>query len=221
MTLTAIIPTLNSAATLPATLAALALVDQVLIADGGSTDDTAAVAEIRNARLLQAPRGRGSQLRAAAAVAEGDWLLFLHSDTVLESGWEEEARVFMTAPGNAKRAAAFRFALDDPSAEARRLEWWVAWRVRTFGLAYGDQGLLIHRDFYRSLGGYRPMPLMEDVDLIRRIGHRRLTVLRAHALTSAERWRKDGWLRRSAGNLGCLSLYFLGVPPHLIRRFYG
>ena len=221
MTLTVIIPTLNSGASLPATLAALGRLDQVLIADGGSTDNTIDVGRARNARVVQALRGRGNQLCAAAAMAETEWLLFLHSDTLLENGWRDETEAFMAAPHNAERAAVFGFALDDTSTEARRLERWVAWRVRTLGLAYGDQGLLIRRAFYEALGGFRAMPLMEDVDLIRRIGRRRLVVLQTRALTSAARWRRDGWLRRSARNLGCLTLYFLGVPPHLIRRLYG
>lgn len=221
MTLSAIIPTLNSERSLPTTLAALNPVDEVLIADGGSIDNTAAIAASRSSRLVRVKRGRGTQLAAAAAIAAGDWLLFLHSDTVLESGWHDEVRAFIATSDNIERAAVFSFALDDPSSEARRLERWVAWRVRTFGLPYGDQGLLIHRDFYRSLGGYRPIPLMEDVDLVRRIGRQRLVVLQTHALTSAQRWHRDGWLWRSARNLGCLTLYFIGVPPHVIQKLYG
>ena len=88
------------------------------------------------------------------------------------------------------------------------------------GLPYGDQGLVIHRQFYSSLGGYRPWPLMEDVDLVRRVGRRRLTVFRSAARTSAERWRRDGWHERSLRNLSCLGLYFLGVPPELIWKLY-
>ena len=115
----------------------------------------------------------------------------------------------------------FRFALDDDSRAARRLETLVALRVRLFGLPYGDQGQLIRRDFYQSLGGFRPWPLMEDVDLMRRIGRRRLTVLPSTARTSAKRWRRDGWKRRSLRNLTCLTLYFLGASPQRIARWYG
>jgi hypothetical protein len=128
---------------------------------------------------------------------------------------------FAAEPQNAMRAATFRFALDDTSAAAQRLERRVAWRVRHLGLAYGDQGLVLHRDYYRSLGGFRPWPLMEDVDLVRRIGRRRLAEFQSVARTSAGRWREEGWRRRSFRNLGCLALYLLGVPPHLIVRFYG
>ncbi|MEE8246899.1 MAG: glycosyl transferase family 2, partial [Alphaproteobacteria bacterium] len=89
------------------------------------------------------------------------------------------------------------------------------------GLPYGDQGLLIHRDLYSRVGGFRPLPLMEDVDIVRRIGARRLVVLEAAALTSAARYRRAGYLRRSLRNLACLGLYFLGVPPRLLVRLYG
>jgi hypothetical protein len=90
-----------------------------------------------------------------------------------------------------------------------------------FGLPYGDQALLIHREFYRLLGGFRPWPLMEDVDLVRRIGRHRLTVFQSAARTSAERWRREGWKRRSLRNITCLTLYFVGVPPQFIARLYG
>ncbi len=221
MNLSVVIPTLNAASCLPATLAALADTDEIIIADSGSNDGTIALAAASGARAIAAPLGRGHQLIAGARAARNAWLLFLHADTVIEPGWRDEVERFMALPEHAKVAATFRFALDDDSPSARRLEAVVAWRVRWFGLAYGDQGLLIHRDFYAALGGFRPWPLMEDVDFVRRIGRRRLLVLRAAARTSAERWRQDGWRRRSARNVGCLALYFAGVPPHIIRRLYG
>jgi hypothetical protein len=88
------------------------------------------------------------------------------------------------------------------------------------GLPYGDQGLLIHRDLLASVGGLRPLPLMEDVDLVRRLGRHRLEALPVAAVTSAARWRRDGYLRRSARNLACLALWFAGVPPRIIARIY-
>ncbi|HEX2943246.1 MAG TPA: glycosyl transferase family 2, partial [Rhodopila sp.] len=104
--------------------------------------------------------------------------------------------------------------------QARRLERLVAWRCRVLGLPYGDQGLLIHRDLVAAVGGIAPIPLMEDVDLVRRLGRRRLVMLPACAVTSAERWEREGYWRRSARNVLCLSLWFAGVPPRLIRRIY-
>lgn len=219
--LSVVIPALNAADGLPATLAALDSVDEIIVVDGGSRDGTGALARTLGARVIEAAPGRGGQLAAGASAATADWLLFLHADTVLASGWRQAVERHLSRPDGAERAACFRFALDDDSPQARRLERWVAWRVATLALPYGDQGLLIHRTLYDRVGGYRPLPLMEDVDLVRRLGRRRLTVLDASAVTSARRWRQGGWLARSARNLLCLTLFYLGVPAERIARLYG
>jgi rSAM/selenodomain-associated transferase 2 len=216
--LSVVIPALNAAAGLPGTLAALGGVPgEILVVDGGSTDDTATLAAGLGARVIAAPRGRGSQLAAGAETAAGPWLLLLHADTRLAHGWAEAVRARLDQPA---RAFFFRFALDDSAPAARRLERAVAWRCRALALPYGDQGLLIHRDLLRAVGGIRPLPLMEDVDLVRRLGRARLAPIEAAAVTSAERWRREGYLRRSARNMTCLGLWFAGVPPRIIARFY-
>lgn len=228
--LSIVIPTLNAGVTLPRTLSALVpgaidgLVKEVIIADGGSGDATVEIADAAGATLISAERGRGCQLAAGAAEARGDWLLFLHADTVLEDGWENEVGTFITGAaleGDLERAACFRFALDDRGLGARVLEAFVATRCTLFALPYGDQGLLISRRFYDRLGGFGTMPLMEDVDMIRRIGRGRLWSLRHAAVTSAERYRREGFVRRSVRNFTCLAMYYLKVPPRVITRFYG
>ena len=218
--LTIVIPTLNAAAALPRTLASLAEWPdrQIVVADGGSSDGTVALAHVSGLEVVAAARGRGIQLVAGAAAARGAWLLFLHADTVLAPGWRAAAAAFM-ARGTG-RAGYFRFALDDGAPAARRLERLVAWRCRTFGLPYGDQGLLIARVDYEAAGGFRPLPLMEDVDLARRLGRRRLRAIDHAAITSAARYRRAGYRRRSARNLLCLGLYFLGLPPRALLRLY-
>jgi rSAM/selenodomain-associated transferase 2 len=225
-----VIPTFNAEQTLGPVLASLvpAVVDDVvreaIVVDGGSTDETCAIAEAAGTTLLRMPKGRGNQLEAGAEIAKGDWLLFLHADTVLEPGWEEEARNFMERVAAGKRsdaAAAFRFALDDEGFRPRLLEWLVAMRCLLLALPYGDQALLISRRLYNRLGGFKPLPLMEDVDLVRRLKRRELVMLRSRATTSGERYRRQGYFLRSLRNLFCLTLYYLRVPPRLLARFYG
>ena len=219
--LSVIIPALNAQNVLPTTLSAVReIAGDILVVDGGSVDETKLVSFTGGARTIDADKGRGKQLKAGGQAATGDWLLFLHADTRLSEGWEAEAFAFMADPANRDRAAVFTYRLDDPSPQARRVERLVAWRGRALGLPYGDQGLLIARAFYESLGGFRPMPLMEDVDMVRRIGRKRLVILGARAVTSAERYRRGGWWARPARNLLCLSLYFLGAPPRLLERLY-
>ena len=214
-----IIPTLNAAAVLPGTLAALGgHPGEIVVADAGSGDGTTDLARAHGARVITAPRGRGTQIVAGIAAARGGWLLVLHADTRLAAGWQTAAAGLMASGPD--RAGYFRFALDSAAPQARRLEAAVAWRCRVLGLPYGDQGLVMSRALLERVGGMREMPLMEDVDLIRRIGRRRLVALDVAAVTSAARWERDGWRRRSARNLFCLALYFAGVPPRFIMRLY-
>ena len=227
MTLDIVIPTLDAAATIARTLSAVSAARgiwpcRIVVCDGGSTDDTAAIAHARGAQVITAPPGRGGQLAAgAAAGGKSDLLLFLHADTVLSPDWVAAAGQFMDGAASGDRAGYFRLRFDSDSPRARTVERWAAWRCRNLGLPYGDQGLLIKRTFYDRVGGYRALPLMEDVDLVRRIGRQRLVALDAEAKTSAARYERDGWILRPLRNLFCLGLFALGMPPHLIARVYG
>jgi rSAM/selenodomain-associated transferase 2 len=219
-----VIPTLDAAEDLPQALAPLAgsrLIREIIVSDGGSRDETLAMARAAAARLVAGPPGRGIQLAAGAAMAAGEWLLFLHADCRLMPGWEVAVAGFIGAPAAADRAGYLAFALDDPDPAARRLERMVAWRCRALALPYGDQGLLIARSLYDAVGGFAAIPLMEDVDLVRRPGRRRLAPIAATVVASARRYRSAGYLRRPLRNLFCLSLYFAGVPPRRIARLYG
>ena len=220
--LSVIIPTLNEAVRLPAVLAALkSRVAEIVVSDGGSDDDTTSIAGAAGALVVDASRGRGSQLAAGAAAASGGWLLFLHADCRLGVGWETVVRAFIAEPDAAGRAGYFAFALDDPSRAARRLERLVRWRCSLLALPYGDQGLLISRRLYEAVGGFAAVPLMEDVDLVRRLGRRRLAPLPVPLYSSARRYLGEGYIRRPLRNLFCLSLYFAGVKPRRIARLYG
>jgi rSAM/selenodomain-associated transferase 2 len=217
--LSVVIPALDAAATLKPCLDSLGPVPDLIVVDGGSRDMTRDIARSAGARVIESPRGRGLQLAAGADAASQPWLLFLHADTGLSHGWRAASKAHAAARPAA--AGAFRFRLDDAAWQARLVERGVALRVKLFALPYGDQGLLIPRALYDQVGGYRPLPLMEDVDLVRRIGRRRLAVLPADAVTSAARWRRDGWARRSARNLACLALHRMGMSEEKVKRLYG
>jgi hypothetical protein len=103
----------------------------------------------------------------------------------------------------------------------RLLERLVALRCLLLALPYGDQGLLIPRQLYAELGGFRPMPLMEDVDLVRRLQRHRCVMLKSRALTSGARYRREGYLARGLRNFCCIALYYLRVPPRVLARLYG
>jgi rSAM/selenodomain-associated transferase 2 len=227
--ITVIVPTLNSEGGLAACLTSLitptveGVVREVIVADGGSSDRTGEIIDQAGATLVRSPPGRGRQLAAGAEQARMPWLLFLHPDTMLEPGWEREATIFMERVDSGARpaaAAAFRFSIDEPGAGARMAEFGVAARCALLRMPYGNQGLLIPRRLYRQLGGYKPLPLMEDVDLMRRIGRRRTVVLRARAISNVERVRRHGDLRNGLRHLSCLALHHLRVPSEMIARLY-
>lgn len=221
-----LIPALNAAERLPDTLAALTpgliagLIKEAIVVDGGSSDQTRAIAEAAGCVVLDSARGRGQQLRAGAGAARAPWLLFLHADTVLAPEWVGAAARFIADADNAERAGVFDLAFDDPSAAARFVVFWARLRARLLKLPYGDQGLLISRAFYDSIGGFADLPLMEDVDIVRRIGSRRLVFLGVTAVTSAEKYRRDGYQKRAWRNLGLLARYLLGADPRELAKRY-
>jgi len=187
-----VIPAHNSQSALPRCFDGLigatvrGLVKEVVVADGGSTDATLAIADAAGCHVVQAGRSRAAQLIAGAAAARADWLLFLLPETALEAGWEAEAESFMARVTLERpRAASFRYALDDFAGAARRREAMVALRTGVFALPYAEQGLMIPRRLYHKLGGYRDMA-MEDADLVRRIGRTRLVRFRARAVNKPE-----------------------------------
>lgn len=222
--LSVVMPTLNAANHLPRSLPPLAameavgLVTEVIISDGGSTDATLAIAEASGARIVISQAQRGRQLRAGAALAKGSWLLFLHADTALSPGWAGEVGAFMR--GDGEQIGAFAYGCDDQSPEAQAMVRWVARRCRWLRLPYGDQGLLIRRDLYHRVGGFAEVPFLEDVELVRRLGRKRLHMLQTVAITSVERHRKDGFRNRAMRNISLVALFYLGFSPNFLARHY-
>ncbi|SDW59069.1 transferase 2, rSAM/selenodomain-associated [Ruegeria halocynthiae] len=215
-----VIPTLNAGHILPATLHALmeglnqGLIRELIVSDGGSDDPTLEMANETGARIVTGLPSRGGQLRRGCDVASGVWLLILHADTVLQPGWSAVVSEHL----NSDRPAAFRLRFRASGFGARWVAGWANLRSRAFGLPYGDQGLLVRRTDYISAGGYPDQPLMEDVALIRALP--RPVLLRADAVTSAERYIHQGWFRRGARNLWTLTRYFLGADPRQLAQAY-
>ena len=215
-----IIPTLNEENTLQATIdSARAEAVEVIVSDGGSTDATLDIAEKQADLTLSPASGRGEQMNVGAAAARGDILLFLHADTLLPKGWEEEVYKLLSDDGVA--CGAFRFALPEKSAASGLISAMVNLRSKWLKLPYGDQALFMRRERFEEAGGFRTLPIMEDVDLVRRLGKKGHVLIADKAvLTSSRRWRSEGWLWTTVRNQALLWLYLLGVPPERLFRFY-
>lgn len=221
--LSVIIPTLNAEKQLPGCLAALmegleaGLVRELVISDGGSEDATLRIADEVGAILVQGEASRGGQLRRGALAAQGDWMLVLHADTVLDPGWSDCVQDHIAF--KPEKAAYFRLRFDARGIAPRLVAGWANIRARLFGLPYGDQGLLISRDLYGSIEGYPDQPLMEDVAIVRML-QGQLLEIPLSARTSAEKYVKEGWLRRGCRNLWTLLRYLAGADPHDLARSY-
>ncbi|RIJ30955.1 TIGR04283 family arsenosugar biosynthesis glycosyltransferase [Henriciella algicola] len=222
--LSVVIPTLNAADDLPQSLSSLmngaeaGLIREVVISDGGSNDATFEIAEASGATLIKGEPGRGKQLAAGADAARGEWLLFLHADTALTRDWVERARDHMSnSPG---KAAYFTLAFRSDNPMAKHVAARANRRAKLLGLPYGDQGLLLPRSLYEEVGGYQDLPLMEDVALVRAIGKRRLNMLSAESRTSAAKYERDGWRKRSWKNAWLITRYLLGASPEKLAAAY-
>lgn len=212
-----IIPTLNDERILVPTLAALVpavvdgLVQEAILADGGSTDDTRIIADAAGAHLIDAPRGRASQLQAGAAIAKGEWLLFLPAGTSLEPGWAEEARSFIerVESGRRRKAAAFfRFALDEEGFGPRFVERFARLRGLLLARPHAGQSLLIARRHYERLGA-------------RKLKRSEMVTLKSRGLASSERYRRDGYFAGGLRNAGVALLQIILAPARALARRYG
>ncbi|MEP5728132.1 MAG: TIGR04283 family arsenosugar biosynthesis glycosyltransferase [Sulfitobacter sp.] len=219
--ITVVIPTLNAEARLPQCLKALmegleaGLVRELIVSDGGSSDTTGAVAQAWGAEVLHGPPSRGGQLRRGCAQARGEWLLILHADTVLQPGWAKQVQSHVSQDD---RAAWFQLRFDHHSIPAKLVANWANLRSQ-LGLPYGDQGMLIPAGLYAKVGGYPDMPLMEDVALARAL-RGSMCGLPVQAVTSAEKYIRQGWFRRGLGNLWTLLRYFSGVDINRLAQSY-
>lgn len=216
--ITVVIPSLNEEPSIRTAVASVAAeATEVIVVDGGSTDATVAEARAAGGRVVLSPRGRAAQMEVGAAQATGEWLVFLHADTWLEAGW---ADALLRLEGDVV-GGAFRFTLDSPRLRYRVVEAAVQLRCALLRLPYGDQGLFARRTALGSGGVFGDVPILEDVDLVRRLRREgRFAFLPVRAVSSPRRWEEHGFWRTTLVNWYVMVLHALGTPRERLARIY-
>ncbi|HWX22334.1 MAG TPA: TIGR04283 family arsenosugar biosynthesis glycosyltransferase [Candidatus Binatia bacterium] len=216
-----IIPTLNEAAHLPATLAALqeGKPNEILVADGGSSDETVPLASKAGTKVVASERGRARQMNAAAAKATGNTLLFIHADTIVPPDFTGCIAEALARPSVV--AGAFRFQIKESFFGKQLVEGATNWRSRWRQMPYGDQGLFMARALFEEMGGFAPLPFLEDYELVRRLRRLgRVVTVEPSALTSGRRWQRLGALRTTLINRYVIAGYHLGWPLERLAEIY-
>ncbi len=220
-TFSIIIPTLNEEITLEFTLNSIPISPslEIIVVDGNSQDRTREIANTKTSQVYISPPGRARQMNLGAQKAQGKILLFLHADSLIPAGGLEAISKAMEDPHVI--GGAFRLRINAAGWGYRLIAWGANLRTRLLGLPYGDQGIFIRRKIFQEMGGFQEIPLMEDIDLIRRmkkIGS--LRILPQLILTSARRWEKEGLLYTTLRNWSLASLYLVGVSPYRLYNWY-
>jgi rSAM/selenodomain-associated transferase 2 len=220
-TVSIVIPTLNEAGSIAATLAAVARLRgqvEVIVADAGSPDATVAIARAHGALVITAPRGRGAQMRAGADLATGGAIWFLHADTHPPPDGAERILDALSDPSVAGGNFALRF--DGPGRAARFLTWFYP-QMRRIGLLYGDSAIFVRSSSYQQVGGFKPFPLFEDLDLVRRLrGVGKLAHIPVQVVASSRRFENGSFVRTFLRATVLQILFWFGVPPRILYRFY-
>lgn len=216
-----IIPTLNEADNIEAAIAGLQNIEgvEIIVTDGGSTDDTVYKAEEAGARVVRTQTGRAVQMNAGVAAARGELLLFLHGDTLLPPGFAGDVRQALSDPEVA--GGAFRLAINAPGPGFRLVEKVANLRSVILKMPYGDQALFLRAEMFRAVDGFPNLPIMEDFEFVRRLKSRgRIKILPGNATTSARRWQKKGIIRTTLINQVIIIGYLLGVEPSRLAKWY-
>ena len=216
-----IIPTRNEADSIGRLLPELLAIHgvELLVVDGGSTDNTVDVAKSLGAQVLSSSPGRAEQMNTGAEAAHGSILLFLHCDTKLAPGFVEQVGAALNQPEIS--AGAFQLSIDGKGFGLRVIEWLVNFRSKILQMPYGDQGIFVTTDIFFSVGTFPRQPIMEDFELMRRLrGRGKIKILPLHATTSARRWKKLGIMRTTVINQAIILGYLLGVHPEKLAGWY-
>lgn len=215
-----IIPTLNEEKVLNTTLKHLKEAGvEIVVSDGGSTDQTLRIARSSILHVISSPTGRSLQLNRGAEASNGDILLFLHADTLLPANFPDHVTKTLETPGVA--AGAFRLSVDDNRTIFRFIEAGANIRSSLLQMPYGDQALFMKTKIFRKVGGFPSMPIMEDFNLVRMLRKEgRIQTLHEHVITSARRWISQGPIKTTLKNQCMVAGYLLGISPGRLARFY-
>ncbi|MEN8140372.1 MAG: TIGR04283 family arsenosugar biosynthesis glycosyltransferase [Thermodesulfobacteriota bacterium] len=215
-----IIPVLNEARNLPATLARLSEVPgcEIIVVDGGSHDHSVQIAKEAGCRLLSCPPGRGAQLNLGAAAAGGEILIFLHADTTLPPGFPALVEKNLARPQVV--AGAFSLSLEGSWWGLKLVAWGANLRSRRLQLPYGDQALFLRRSSFLAHGPFPEQEILEDLCLVRRLTrHGRVVTLEEKVISSGRRWQERGIMATISNQLILLG-YLLGLPANVLAKFY-
>jgi rSAM/selenodomain-associated transferase 2 len=222
MRLSVIVPMLNEAANIQATLDAIrsgAPEAEIIAVDGGSDDATVALARTAADTVLTSAKGRARQMNAGAAAASGDALAFVHADTLVPIYFGRDIKQALIDP--AVIGGRFDVMLDDAAPLYRLIGWLISIRSRISRTATGDQAMFVRRAVFEQLGGFPDLDICEDLDFARRLKRAgKIACLRSRVTTSARRWRRDGLIRTVLRMWTIRSLYLMGYSPARLKQLY-
>lgn len=216
-----IIPTLNEEKFLGRVLSSLQVYPgiEIIVADGGSGDQTLDIARSFQVRIVQSTAGRGQQQNAGASHASRPILLFLHCDSKLPDDFPSLVHDIIHLPDTA--AGAFRLQIDDQSFRYRLIEWGANVRSRFLEMPYGDQALFMKKNTFAEVGGFRDQPFLEDLELVQRLKRvGKIRLADGNVTTSARRWKRQGVIRTTMINQCILLGYICGIDAAKLGRMY-
>ncbi len=216
-----IIPTLNEAENIKEAIATtqLGINIEVIVVDGGSNDDTVAIAQSLGVKIISSSPGRAVQMNRGAVAATGEILLFLHADTCLPTGFDDMVRTALQQPGTL--AGAFKLRIDASLLSLRWVELGVNLRSHFYQMPYGDQAIFLTKAVFQQIGGFPELPIMEDFELMRRLKRiGQIVIIPTPIVTSARRWLQKGVFKTTLLNQIVIIAYLLGISPKRICRWY-
>ena len=216
-----IIPTLNEADNIKEAIATTQPNTniEVIVVDGGSQDNTVAIAQSLNVKVISSSPGRAVQMNTGAVAATGEILLFLHADTCLPAGFDDMVRRALQQPGTV--AGAFKLRIDASLLSLRWVEWGINVRSHFYQMPYGDQAIFLTKAVFQQISGFPELPIMEDFELMRRLKRiGRIVIIPTPVVTSARRWLQKGVFKTTLLNQIVIIAYLFGVSPERICRWY-